>query len=57
MAGPDRKCSHEGCTSTRRTGGLCNYHAVEKQWGPKWAALCHPNSPAAKKEHRDEART
>lgn len=49
MSAPDRKCSHEGCTSTRRQGGLCNYHAVEKQWGPKWAALCHPNSPAAKK--------
>ena len=35
------------CRRPAKTGGLCGYHEVKAQWGPKWAALCHPQHPDA----------
>lgn len=40
-----QKC--EKCDRPANKSGLCGYHEVEKQWGPKWASLCHPQHPEA----------
>lgn len=47
---PDRRCKNCRQPATG-AHGLCRYHEVKAEWGPKWAALCRPSHPEARQQN------